>query len=246
MANDPVIVLKSVSLILKDQIILDNITCNINENTITTIFGPNGGGKTTLINLIIGNAKPTSGTITVYNSSPQEIDGIIGYVPQDFTQLKEFPITVFKAILTGTYGKLGFSSRPGHAEHYAALETMKEVGLEEHGEKQLSEISFGMLQRVIIARAIVSQPKILILDEATSGVDAGSKETIFSLLINLKKRMTILFVTHDMSVITNEVDSVLCLNKKLVSFGTPEEAMNNEAIKNMYGESANPFLHNHK
>ena len=224
---------------------LKNISCEILENTFSIVFGPNGAGKSTLLQTIVNELQPTTGTISIFNRSPGDARQLVGYVPQIFSVRKDFPLSVFDAVSMGILAPLGILGFWKSEYSIRANEALERLSLSELKDSQIRELSGGQLQRVIIARTLVANPKILLLDEASSGIDVGAKETLIELLVTLKKDMTIVFVTHDISVVSKDVDSILCLNRELVSHGAPDKALSDEAIKCMYGDGVALFSHCH-
>jgi zinc transport system ATP-binding protein len=237
------IVTKNIHFEFHGQKILEDISFEVDDQSFTTIFGPNGAGKTTLLSILSGNLTQTAGEVLLFDKIPSKSRGDIGYVPQIFSHMQEFPITVLKAVITGRYGKLGMMRKPTINDEEYAKTIINEVGLLGYEDVQLSDLSYGLLQRTLLARALAGEPKILFLDEATSAVDTSTRESLFQLLAKLKQRMCIVFVTHDMSVISHHVDSVLCLNKTLVAHGKPELVLTQRVLKSMYGEDVSLFSH---
>ncbi len=235
--------LKNVSVSIQDRLVLDDISISFNENQFSVIFGPNGAGKTTLLKLLIGQIKPDTGTIKLCGGPVLQNLSNVGYVPQDFFSKKQFPISVLKTVVTGRYARIGWGKRVSEKDYSIARETIKLVGLSNYEDRYLSELSGGELQRVFLARALCGEPKVLLLDEASSGVDVGAKETLYDLLYRLKERLAIIFVSHDMSVVSKGVDMVCCLDRKLVSHGSPEVALTDEALICMYGHNVATFSH---
>lgn len=194
------------------------------------IIGPNGGGKTTLIKAILGLIKPTSGSITVNGG----VKFGIGYVPQFAVMDKNFPITLMEVVMTGKLNKnfLPFFNY-NKTDRKKALKIIEQVGLKGFENRQVSELSGGEFQKMLIARALISKPKLLLLDEPTASVDSVSRENIFSLLSELNKNMTIILVTHDLLAISSEVKSLACMNRSLIYHGEPE--LNENIVNSLYG-----------
>lgn len=245
--HPPIVQLQDLSVQIRGELLLDSITIDIPFPSMALIFGPNGAGKSTLLKVLIGEINPSSGTVLVDGQNIANGKRCIGYVPQDLGALSKFAITVESAVAMGRYrrghnlyGHESRSERSGRIE-----QALEEVGLPETRKKLLGELSFGQLQRVILARALVAEPKLLLLDEASSALDQGAREGIFDLLAKLKRRMTVVLVTHDMGAISNDVDLVMCLNKRLVSHGRPEQALTEEALQCMYGGNSQFFSHCH-
>ena len=187
---------------------LKKVTFQVDEKEFIGIIGPNGGGKTTLVKTILGILKPKSGTVKICDKQ------VVGYVPQLTTFDRSFPITVEEVILTGHLPKKikllqRFSNH--HKDH--AGRVMKRLGIEDLSGRQIGALSGGQMQRVLIARALMNHPTILVLDEPTAGVDELAKEDIYSMLEDLNKDMTILIVTHDTSQLIQHLDKVVYINK---------------------------------
>lgn len=235
--------LQNATVVRDGNVILNQISIDIPSNTLSIVFGPNGAGKSSLLKVITGDLSLSSGTVEVLSKRPSEVRTEVAYIEQ-FPQLAlSAPISVYDTVKMGLiFCKQKFSI----AEIHGLVENQLEVlGLENCASKQLNTLSGGQFQRALLARALVRSPKILLLDEATSGVDVGIKEGLFSLLEKLKSMMTILFVTHDVSVVSESTDLVLCLNKDLVSHGSPKDALSHEALTCMYGSGIAAFSHCH-
>ncbi|MFH1727908.1 MAG: metal ABC transporter ATP-binding protein [Pseudomonadota bacterium] len=206
--------IKNLDLTFEHNKILDNINLSVLKNDFLGIIGPNGGGKTTLLKSILGLYKPNSGTIRVFNKTPKEALLDIGYVPQISLLDNDFPISVCETCLLGAK-KANFSFSYAQKDIERAENALKKVEVFDLKNKQLGKLSEGQKQRVFIARALAKNPKLLLLDEPTSSVDAHIRTEIYELLNNLKDSLTIIIVTHDMGVISSYIDKIACLNKKL-------------------------------
>jgi zinc transport system ATP-binding protein len=197
--------------------IIENINLQINQGDFFSIIGPNGGGKSTFLKAILGLIPIYKGTIRIFNKPPEKGRKYIGYVPQHSEFDTKFPISVWDVVLMGRRnirGKHPFYSNidKTHAEY--ALET---VGMTPYAHRHISELSGGQRQRVFIARALASDPKILLLDEPTANIDKEMKESIYHFLKELNKRMTIVLVTHDIGVLSIFIGRISCLNRYLFS-----------------------------
>lgn len=206
-----------------------DIDLEINEGEYLGIIGPNGGGKSTLLKTILGLVKPVSGTVNIANKDS------IGYVPQFAVMDKKFPITVFEAVLEGKLNKkLIPFFRYTKEDKDDVYNMLEKVGLKDFAKRQISELSGGEFQKMLIARALVLKPKLLLLDEPTASVDSASREHIFSLLAQLNKEgMTVILVTHDLLAVSSEVKSLACMNRTLVYHGQPE--LNEHVVNSLYG-----------
>jgi zinc transport system ATP-binding protein len=198
--------------------VLENINFNVNEKEFTAIIGPNGGGKTTLLKLILGFLKPTKGEIKIYGKSPQKACELIGYVPQHTSFSLDIPITVFDIVLQGRLRKFKFFYN--EKDKQKALEIMKKLKIIDLKNKKIKDLSGGQRQKVLIARALVSEPKILIMDEPTSAIDAQGQKEILDLIESLK--ITRLIVSHDIKILLRDVDKIIYIHKKGVIHEGPK------------------------
>jgi ABC-type Mn2+/Zn2+ transport system ATPase subunit len=227
--------------------LIENITFSIEEGKIVAIIGPNGAGKTTLIKAILGLIPYSPGSVSVFGrpfeqSSP---DMKIGYVPQRLEFDRTFPLTVTEL--------LGFSIPPLYSFRLLRIGHEKErieklldiVGAKELAGRSVGSLSGGELQRVMIAKAIINDPKILFLDEPASGVDIEGQERFYDLVrrLNKEKGLTVVLISHDLNVVYRFADDVLCMNRKLVCTGKPEDALTDEVIKSVYGEMMGAYIH---
>lgn len=194
--------------------ILQKVNLHIGGGEFIGIMGPNGGGKTTLLKLIMGFLSPTCGKITV--------NGKIGYVPQTHRSDRDFPITVHELILLGALSTTNFWGAYPEAIKKKADELIEQLGLSSHKNKVFGSLSGGLAQRALLARALISDPDILLLDEATANIDPASSLVIFDMIEKLKGKKTILAVTHDLKTIVERVDRVLCVQGEVTSFLTHE------------------------
>ncbi len=232
MNNNAMIKLKDVSFSYNSVPVLENVSLEIGEKDYLAIIGPNGGGKTTLLKLILGLLFPDKGEITIFGKPPKMGRKVIGYMPQMFEFDFSFPITVFEVVLMGRLaakkmGK-GYSKKDKEIAH-AALE---KVGMSALKDRNIGELSGGQRQRVLIARALAMQPKVLLLDEPAASVDHKWQVEFYQLLNQLNKDIAIVMVTHDVSVISTYVDKLACVNRKLYYHGSTKEGIH--TISEMY------------
>lgn len=222
--------------------VLDGVTFTIPERETLCVVGPNGGGKSTLLKVLLGLVKPQSGHVQVLGKEPARAREQVGYMPQYIQIDPLFPIDVEGIVCMGRLkgNRFGFYSREDRAATQRALE---EVGLWEHRKEAFMNLSGGMKQRVLIARALVNDPELLLLDEPTAMVDAHIEARLLEHLQELHKRMTILLVSHDASFVANLVDEVLCINRTAELH--PVGRVAGEAVQDLYGEPVKAVLHDH-
>lgn len=214
---DTIINCENLSFYYDDIAILKEISFTIETGEFIGIIGPNGGGKTTLLKLIMGFLNPTSGSLTLSGLSPHQARSEIGYVPQAMRFDRQFPISVFELVLSGRLSKLPWYGIYSYEDRRLASETIEQLGLTEFQHSAFGTLSGGQAQRALIARALVSKPKLLLLDEPTANVDAQAESEIYALLKKLRGKMTILMVTHDLSTAIDQVQRVLCVQHTLIS-----------------------------
>ena len=217
--SDDIVVLKDVFVYFEgiNTPILENISFSVKEDDLIAIMGPNGGGKTTLLKVILGLIKPSKGSVEVFGMPPREGRKFIGYVPQHFSFDLSFPISVFDAVLMGKYN--GMLKRNREEDFKAVENALKMVEMEDFKDRQIGKLSGGQLQRVLIARALVREPKLLLLDEPTASIDPEMQNYLYELLLNLRKRMAIIIVTHDIGAVSDYIDKIMCLNRRIFYFG---------------------------
>lgn len=242
MAN-PVISIKDVSFSYSGPIVLDGVSLEVQEGEFLGVVGPNAGGKSTLLKLILGLLEPVSGTIDVLGCEPQSASRKIGYVPQYPAFGRDFPITVEQVVLMGCLGNSSLFKGNSRQDRWIAHRAMVETEVEGLAKRQISTLSGGQLQRVLVARALACEPQILILDEPTANIDMRVESDIFDLLKHLNQRMTIILVSHDVGFISQYVNRVACLNRTLVCHET--SCINGQVIDELYGTHVHMVEHVH-
>lgn len=232
--NTPAIRVKNLTVYYENNPALTDVSLDVKKGEFIGIIGPNGGGKSTLLKAILGLVPKAGGEVLIFGKTAAERRGVIGYVPQYTTLDRKFPITVFEVVKCG-FIKKGLTPfyRYSKEEEEKAGEMLKLLGIESLARRQISALSGGEFQRMLIARAIAADPQILLLDEPTASVDANSREKIYELLSELNKKMTILLVTHDLFAISSQVKRLACLNGRLVYHGEPE--LNEAVVNQLYG-----------
>ena len=202
--------------------VLKEVDLRIDEKNFTVLIGPNGGGKTTLVKLMLGLLKPDQGTVSIMGKPPREAARRIGYVPQGIGFNKSFPVSVTDVVLMGRLGARKGRSGYSAADRIAVQKSLEQLGMWEYRSRRIGELSGGQRQRVFIARAIVNDPDILFLDEPTASVDSKGQTEFYQLLRELNEQTTILVVSHDLMMISSYVKSVACVNKHLHYHGAAE------------------------
>jgi zinc transport system ATP-binding protein len=229
--DEPAINIKDLSFYYRKRKVLKDINLQVPHKSFLAIIGPNGGGKSTLLRLMLGLITPSQGEVQVFGRDPRRSREFTGYLPQHVSFLHDFPINVEDTVLTGRYHGLfhGYDQEDREAVH-RALEMVEMEGLED---RQMGQLSGGQVQRVFLARALVRDPKLLLLDEPMSSVDPQMQFSFYQLLEKLKKKMTIILVTHDVGAVFDQVELMACLNQRLFYHGQVEGA--GKVIEKMYG-----------
>lgn len=247
----PVIEVRDVSFAYDTVPVLSAIDLQVEDGEFIGIVGPNAGGKSTLLKLILGLVEPQAGSIRVLGESPRRASRLLGYVPQYPSFPRDFPITVEQVVQLGCLGKRQASraaalfapQRHSAADREAVSTALAEVEAERIRHRQIGSLSGGQLQRVLLARALAAEPRILILDEPTANIDQRLEGEIFDLLNHLNERMTILVVSHDVAFISSYVRRVACINQTLVCHHT--DSIDGDVIKDLYGEDVRMVAHRH-
>jgi zinc transport system ATP-binding protein len=222
MSGNEVVKLEDVWVQYNGVPILEGINLAIEQDDFLGIIGPNGGGKTTLLKIILGLISPSRGKVSVLGKPPEKSRSKIGYVPQHNLFDRDFPISVGDVVLMGRYGKSGLFRRYSSEDRRATQDALQTVGMLDYKERQMGKLSGGELQRIFIARALVAEPKLLLLDEPTASVDPAMQTDFYELLEKLKRQMAIVLVSHDISAISIYVDKLACLNRQLHYHGSKE------------------------
>ncbi len=236
---------------IAEQSILHDISFSIQEGEYVALLGPNGGGKSTLVKLILGLIQASSGTIKIFGKDQKNFKdwNKIGYVPQNISLFDDnFPLSVYETVSLGLASqKSWFSLRLTPKDREQIEGVMQIASITEFRDKNLSDLSGGQRQRVMIARALVSNPSVLILDEPSTGVDIASQHKFYQFLkkLNRENNLTIIFITHDLGVIADDVTHVLVVNQKLFFVGSAEEMLRCEAVSEVYGTKSHVVHHNH-
>lgn len=220
---DVVISLENVSFTYNHSpTILKDINFKVTAGEFIGIVGPNGGGKTTLLKLMLGLLEPNTGTVKILGKSPEQSSQLIGYVPQFSSFDRDFPISVAQVVLSGRLGKTSIFGNYTATDKEKVSAILEQLEISHLLKKSIGELSGGQLQRVMIARALACEPEILFLDEPTANIDIHSEKNIFDLLKLINQNTTILMVSHDIGFISHYIQRVACINTTLVCHRTSE------------------------
>jgi len=243
----PVVVLKNISVKFGKKTVLEDINLTIGEREIVSIVGPNGSGKTTLLRVLLGMIKPGQGEVEVLgkSSARQLQPGMIAYLPQLNVHDRAFPVNVLDVVSMGVQAvkKVGKRLTPSEKEQiFRALEKTGAIDLQN---EHFGTLSGGQQQRVLIARALAVKPKLLIMDEPSTGLDAVAQDSFYQLLKELRndEGLTILFVSHDVGTVSGIVDKIACLNRSIHFHGNPCEGIPSHALDKVFGTGVNILLH---
>lgn len=244
MASEPVITLKNVAFSYGGSPALEGVSLSIAAREAICIVGPNGGGKTTLVKLILGLLTPQQGEIRVFGQPPCRARLRIGYMPQHAQYDPKFPVSVMDIVLMGRLGQAGLAGLMGwhrRADRQAAYDALTQVGMRELARRPFASLSGGQRQRVLIARALCCNPDLLLLDEPTSNVDTLVEARLLDLLRDLNKKMTIVMVSHDLGFVSGFVERVICVNRRVVTHRTSD--MTGQTIHDLYGGEVRVVRH---
>jgi len=213
---------------------IEDINLQIDYGDFAGIIGPNGSGKSTLLKAMLGLVTPCTGTVRVLGTDPELARSQMAYVPQTVRVDKYFPISVREVILMGRMvGKTGFLHSYSQEDHEIVQECMRQLEISDLADRQIGQLSGGQFRRVLVARALVVKPRLLLLDEPTASLDAHSSSQIFSLLKGLNGKMTIILVTHDTMAISSYLKTIVCINHTLFYHGDPN--LSPDLINEVYG-----------
>ncbi|MDR5682764.1 MAG: metal ABC transporter ATP-binding protein [Armatimonadota bacterium] len=246
----PVAELEHVCFDYGTERVLDHVNLVVRRGDFLGIIGPNGSGKTTLLRVMLGLLRPCCGHVRLFGQDIREFRDWhrIGYVPQKAVAFESrFPASVFEVVVSGRTGRVGLGRRFGPADYEAAERALETVGMAAHRDRLVGRLSGGEQQRVFIARALASEPDLLVLDEPTVGVDVEAQERFYGLLRHLNRDLgtTLVLVSHDIGVVAQEVTQLACLNRSLFFHGSPEEALRSGALEQLYRAQSLVVAHRH-
>jgi len=239
-----VIQIENMSFAFNGQNVLENVNLSVGENDFVWIVGPNGGGKTTLVKLILGLLQPRKGTVRVFGQNPDEVRDRIGYMPQVVHLDPQFPATVLDVVLMG---RLGSGNRFGplrKKDKEASEKALKEVSLLDARSRPFSELSGGQQRRILVARALACEPELLVLDEPMANLDLVVEKELNDLLLSLSKKMTVMIVSHDPALVSEFVRRVVCVNHTISEHPTCE--LDSDFIGELYGGERRLIRHDQR
>jgi manganese/zinc/iron transport system ATP- binding protein len=232
----PAISVEDLTVAYLDQPVLWDLDLSVPQGVLMAVVGPNGAGKTTLIKSILGLIKPAAGTIRVLGKPYSEARRQVGYVPQRGSVDWDFPTDVLDVVMMGLYGRLGWLRRPGRVERDLAMAALEKVGMTDYADRQISQLSGGQQQRAFLARAIVQDADVYLMDEPFQGVDATTERTIVELLRDLRGGgKTVVVVHHDLQTVPEYFDEVLLLNVRRIAAGPVAGTFTDENLRHTYG-----------
>jgi zinc transport system ATP-binding protein len=250
--NNPAIRVNDLSFHYGEKNVLEHVTMEVKNGSFLGLVGPNGSGKSTLIKCILGLLKPQQGSVTLFGEKVQKFNKWekVGYVSQKANSFNTaFPATAFEVVSMGLFGKVGLFRFLKPSDKQKVWDALSAVNMADFGNRNIGELSGGQQQRIFIARALVSDPELLILDEPTVGVDIESSESFYKMLKNLHhdNKMTLVLVTHDVGVMTDYVTDVACINKQIHFHGNTKEfeESSSENLSAFYGHHVHVIHHDH-
>jgi len=235
--------IKGLGVLRNRHPVLENIDLELEEKDFLGLIGPNGGGKTTLLKVMLGLIKPDRGEVRIFGHPPPEARRYVGYMPQKTLFDLSFPVSAQEVVLMGRYSRTGLFRRYSREDHEASQAALAAVGLADLAHREIGSLSGGEQQRVFVARSLVSEPKLLLLDEPTAGIDAAQEADFYNLLsrLNRDKSITIILVTHDVTAVSTYVNKIACLNQRLYYHGSRE--LTPEDIEKAYGCPVDVIAH---
>jgi manganese/iron transport system ATP-binding protein len=233
--NAPALELEGIDLRYDSAYALQDISFQIQKGQRVAVVGPNGAGKSTLFKVIAGVLESNTGVVKVFGHKPGG-HICIAYVPQRSQVDWDFPVSVTDVVMMGRVGMLGYLHNPGPRDYQYVRSCLRVVGIEDLAERQIGELSGGQQQRMFIARALAQEAEIMLMDEPLTGLDMASQEAIFAIMDELRRReVTVMVATHDLNLAAERFDRIMLLNRRMLGFGTPEEALNTDTLMAAYG-----------
>ncbi len=236
MGSRTAIDVRDLTVAYRDKPVLWDLDLTVPSGVLMAIVGPNGAGKTTLIKALLGLIRPAAGRVRFFGAPYEERRQDVAYVPQRGSVDWDFPTSVLDVVMMGLYGRLGWIRRPARPQRDLALRALEKVGMEAFADRQISQLSGGQQQRVFLARALVQDAEIYLMDEPFQGVDATTERAIIELLRELRARdKTLVVVHHDLQTVTEYFDHVMLLNVRRIAAGPVEDVFTDENLRLTYG-----------
>ena len=231
MQSEPVISMRNVAFSYGGLPVLEEVCFSVGPREAVCMVGPNGGGKTTLVKLMLGLLTPQRGEVRLFGQSPRRSRRRVGYMPQHMQYDPRFPISVLDVVLMGQLsgGTLWYS----RSDRWAAIAALEQVDMARYRRQSFCALSGGQRQRVLIARALCCEPELLVLDEPTANIDTLGEARLIELLEELNRQMAIIMVSHDLGIVSGLVERVICVNRRVATHPTDE--LTGESIRNLYG-----------
>ncbi len=227
---------RDLTVAYRESPVLWDIDLEVDPGVLMAIVGPNGAGKTTLIKAILGLMKPAAGQIRILGKPYRRVASLVGYVPQRGTVDWDFPTSVLDVVLMGLYGRIGWVRRPGRSERREALEALEKVEMTGFAHRQIRQLSGGQQQRVFLARALVQDARVYLMDEPLQGVDATTERAIIDILHSLRSSgKTVLAVHHDLQTVSSYFDEVMLLNVRRIASGPVSKVFTDTNLRLTYG-----------
>lgn len=245
MDGEVIVSFEGVSFRYNDESILEQVDLRIHDGEFAWIVGPNGGGKTTLVKLLLGLLHPTRGGVRVFGALPERVRHRIGYMAQQVNVDPRFPIDVLGVALMGREGSGRRFGRYTRADRLAAMKALEHVGLSERAGSRFSELSGGQMRRLLIARALAGEPDLLVLDEPMANLDPAVQRSLYELLDHLNQHLTVVMVSHDPAFVAGSVERAVCVNRRVQVH--PTSKMTEDVLADLYGAGAMRFVqHGHE
>lgn len=231
MNQTPALSVRNLSVFYNSYCALSDVSVDIAQGSLLAIAGPNGGGKTTFLKSVLGIITPQNGTVSLFNQSFAQHRSRVAYIPQRMTVDWDFPASALDVVLMGRYHKIGWFKGPSDEDRAHAYEALYHVGLGAYADRHISELSGGQQQRVFVARALVQEADLFLLDEPFVGIDIKTEQLIIAILKELSSQgKTIMVVHHDLQTLSEYFNTVLLLNQKKIAFGPVEQVCMPEYI----------------
>ena len=215
---------------------LEDVNLRVSAGSITGIIGPNGSGKSTLFKVILGLLQPWRGQVMAFGKPSPTQRSLVGYMPQMELVDWDFPVTVGDVALMGRYGRLGLLRRPTRVDRAASEQALERVGMAHLRKRLIGELSGGQRRRVLLARALADNPRLLLLDEPLAGLDATAQHQLLDIVRGVQAEgTTVVLSTHDLSCVSSSCHEAACLNRYLVAFGPPREVLTEKVLSETFG-----------